>query len=135
MIKNAIAYADDLLIFIEGDNRFQIEEKCSQAMGVVDSWCKSAKLNIAIAKTTYMLLRVSMGRNPVIRLGENSLSRSEVTKYLGVSLDESLTLRAHAELVCERGEAVIIKVARLGQGEFRLPWTPSGFTTTPSFCR
>ena len=120
MIKTAIAYADDLLILVEGDNRAQIEDKCCQAMGAVDTWCKSAKLNIAIAKTPYMLLRGSLGRNPVIRLGGNSLSRSEVTKYLGVHLDESLTFRAHAEQVCERGDAVM-KVARLVQGEFRVP--------------
>ena len=39
-VKAAIAYADDLLLLVEGETRSQLETKSCRAMVVVDSWCK-----------------------------------------------------------------------------------------------
>ena len=98
-VKVRIAYADDLLLLVEGDNRSQWETKSSRAMEVVDSWCKAAKLKIATNKTIFSLMKGSLSRDPLIKLGDDSISRSVTTKYLGVHLDEATNYMTHAELV------------------------------------
>ena len=120
-VKVATAYVDDLLLMMEGDTRYELETKSCRAMEVVDYWCRTAKLKIAANKTSYQLMKGSLMRDPIIRLGNDSIVRSVTTKYLGVNLDEAAKFMTHAETVCERGEKAMMRVARLGQGEFRLP--------------
>ena len=74
-IKTSVAYADDILILIEGNNRRKLEERGREALAAVNSWCTFDKLNIATSKTSYMLLRGTLVREPSIRLGVNKISR------------------------------------------------------------
>ena len=128
-IKAVIAYADDLLLLVEGNNRTQLETKCCRAMAVVDSWSKAAKLKIPTQKTTFSLMKGCLTRDPLIKLGNDSINRSVTTKYLGVHLDEATNFITHAEHVCERGEGAMMKVARPGQGEIQesLLWSESSW--------
>ena len=88
-VKAAIAYADDLLLLVEGETRSKLETKSCRVMAVVDSWCKAAKLKIVTQKTTYLLMKGSLMRDPIIKLGNDSIHRRVTTKYLGVHLDEA----------------------------------------------
>ena len=117
----AIAYADDLLLLIEGDSRAQLEERGRRAMESLDSWCEEAKLRVATAKTNYMFLKGSLKRDPTIKHQNTPIRRLQTIKYLGVHVDETLRFRTHVEVVRTKGENLLMKIARLGQGEFRLP--------------
>lgn len=120
-VKLTVAYADDLLLLVEGNTRSELEHKCKTAVDLLATWCKSAKLKVAASKTTYMFLKGSMKRNPIIKIDGKNLSRQVTTRYLGVHIDEKLSFSAHVELVRTRAERVMMKLARIGQSRFYLP--------------
>ena len=120
-IKSTVAYADDLLVLIEANNRISLEQRSREALAVINDWCKTAKLKIAANKTTYMLLRGSLQRDPIIKIGDQTICRSRQTKYLGVHIDEKLGFREHVEIVRTKGEKVMMKLAGIGQRRFHLP--------------
>ena len=120
-IKLTVAYADDLLLLIEGSSREQLERRCSLAMEILDNWCSTAKLKIAASKTTYMLLRGSMRRNPIIKIGTDSIRRQKTTRYLGVHIDERCNFASHVEEVRTKAERAMMKLTRIGQRRFYLP--------------
>ena len=121
VVKLTVAYADDLLLLIEANSRIQLEYKCQQALEIVNNWCLQAKLKVAASKTTYMFLKGSMRRNPMIRIGQVGISRQNVTKYLGVHLDESLSFRSHVEMMRTKAEKIMMKLIGIGQRRFYLP--------------
>ena len=120
-IKTSVAYADDLLILIEGNSRRQLEQRGRDALAVVGAWCSAAKLKVSASKTTYMFLKGSLGRNPTIKIGGERVTRSKTTKYLGVHIDEKLGFRAHVETIRTKGERIMMKLAGIGQRRFHLP--------------
>ena len=52
-----IAYADDLVILIHGNNRRAFEERGAAAMAILESWASNNKLTVSERKTVGMLLR------------------------------------------------------------------------------
>ena len=120
-VKTSIAYADDLLVLIEGDSRVQLEQRSREALVAINSWCSTAKLQVAAAKTTYMFLKGTLGRDPILKIGDVRIARSKTTKYLGLHMDEKLGFRAHVEMVRIKGEKIMMKIAAIGQRRFYLP--------------
>ena len=120
-IKSAVAYADDLLILIEADSRRLLEQLSREALVVINNWCITAKMKIAANKTTYMFLKGSLKRDPIIKICDENIGRSRHTKYLGVHLDEKLGFREHVEITRTKSETVMMKLAGIGQRRFYLP--------------
>ncbi|XP_061388979.1 histone demethylase UTY [Musca vetustissima] len=69
------AYADDLLIMIEGDIRLEMENRGEQAMQIVQAWSGRVGVEVATEKTVLMLLkgRLACSRPPCIRAGERGI--------------------------------------------------------------
>mgnify|MGYP000132547068 CR=1 FL=1 len=68
-----------------------------------------------------MFLRGSLGRNPTIKIEDEGIRRSKTTKYLGVHIDETLSIRAYVEAVRTKGERIMMKFAGIGQSRFHFP--------------
>lgn len=120
-IKSAIAYADDLLVIVEGDSRAEIERKSNEALGNINGWCGAHKMEIAAHKSTMSLMKGSLMRNPTIRLGGRSIQRKVSNKYLGIRLDERQLYSEHLQEVCEKGGNLMHKIARLATKEYKIP--------------
>nr|CAD7432855.1 unnamed protein product [Timema monikensis] len=71
---------DDLLIIVEGGSRKNIEEKSNQVLEGLDSWCKSVKLKMTLVKTTLMLFRGKLSRNPSIKIDGKAIRRSHMVR-------------------------------------------------------
>lgn len=67
------------------------------------------------------MMKGSLLRNPEVRLGGDVIQRSMVTRYLGVHLDEKQNYAAHVNIVCERAVAMMQKIARLAQRQYKIP--------------
>lgn len=82
--NNFIAYADDLLVLIEGNTRREIEIKGQQVVDQIVDWCRFAKLQISERKTEaiLILLRCSeIRRAPIGRRGRDRPDRKrQITK-------------------------------------------------------
>ena len=48
--NNLAAYADDLLVVIEGDNRRGLEYEGQDIPNTICNWCKDAKLELSVRK-------------------------------------------------------------------------------------
>ena len=55
--NNFVAYADDLLVLVEGDSRSELEKKGQGIADQISSWCSSAKLQISARKTEAIVLK------------------------------------------------------------------------------
>ena len=71
----------------------------------IDVWLRCKKLSINVQKTNYVIF--SPGQRKVnhsfsLSFGGQSLTQSNVAKFLGVYLDEHLTWKYHINFVCKQ---------------------------------
>lgn len=104
-----IAYADDLMVIINGQSRKDIETKSYAAIELILTWCRNHKLKIAVDKTKAMLAKGSMskGRYPIVKIDSRNIQFVESYKYLGVTLDTRLNFVPHMKATREK----VIKLA------------------------
>lgn len=120
-VKATIAYADDLLLLVEADSRVEIVQKAAVAIQQLTAWCSQEKLQLSTEKVTYAVLIGDMQRDPIIRLAGKSLRRNAVTKYLGIFIVEKANYTKHIQNIMQKGTAVMQKVARIAQGQCKIP--------------
>ena len=99
-----IAFADDLLIIINGNSRNEIETKANRALQLITDWCKEHKLTVSINKSKAMLMKgiFHTERLPNIKIGEQKIKYVNEYKYLGVLLDSKLNFIPHVKKIKER---------------------------------
>lgn len=116
------AYADDLLILVEGQSRAALERLGEEAMRMVREWGDRVGVEVAAEKTVLMLLkgRLASSRPPLIRAGPVSLRYSPRVKYLGVVVSERLRFLAHLDHVKERLSAVAVVLRRILRSDWGL---------------
>nr|CAD7411430.1 unnamed protein product [Timema poppensis] len=71
--QDVVAFEDDLLIVIEGYSRRNLEGKSNQVLEELYTWCKSVKLKMALGKTTYMLFKGRLTRDPTIKVDNKDI--------------------------------------------------------------
>ena len=94
-----VAYADGLLLIVEGQSPLEIERQGTDWMGIVLEWRVIVVLGMSEGKTVTMLLKDSMAaiRRPCVRMNGKLIRYSECVKYLGVSVSESMNCKTHFE--------------------------------------
>lgn len=116
------AYADDLLILVEGQSRAVLENLGERAMGIVREWGESVGVEVAMDKTVMMLLkgRSLQARPPLIRSGGISLRYETQVKYLGIMVGERMNFLVHLPYVRNKLNAVVGKVRRVLRSDWGL---------------
>lgn len=116
------AYADDLLILIEGQSRAELERKGSQVMHYVSEWGCRVGVSVAMDKTVTMLLKgkLSHDRPPLIRSGGSSLRYVTKIKYLGIMMAERMNFLVHPVYVRDKLIAVVGRVRRILRSDWGL---------------
>ena len=68
-----------------------------QELDKLHAWFIVNKLSLNILKTNYILFgsRTCIADNVSITMGKSPISRVNVTKFLGVNIDENLTWKDH----------------------------------------
>lgn len=117
-----VAYADDLLIILEAASRREIETKGNTLMEIINRWTTKVKLTVSTSKTTYVIMKGKLSRDPQIKYKGSLIRRSKQTRYLGIILDETRLYSNHITNVCERASATMHKIARLALKEYKLPF-------------
>lgn len=94
-----IAYADDLLLIVEGMSRSEIEKLGTRWMKVVTDWGKNVGLNVSENKTVMMLMKGKLAANryPNVRLNDKCIKYVCATKYLGITVSERMRFKVHIE--------------------------------------
>lgn len=146
--SNFVAYADDLLVLIEGDSRAQLERKGQQAVDLIVDWCRSAKLEISERKTEAIFLRnaeiqrAPIGRRggtrpdrkrktrtrvaslvskpPAIKVGNSNIRFKEVVRYLGVHFSRGMGVGAHCRYLSDKLGSLFSKLGGLARAQWGL---------------
>ena len=116
------AYADDLLILVEGQSRADLENRGEQVMRDVCEWGDRSGVEVAMDKTVIMLLKgkLSRGRPPLIRSGNISLRYATQVKYLGVMMGERMNFLVHLTHVRDKLTSVAGMVRRILRSDWGL---------------
>ena len=98
---NFIIYADDTNLLASDHNFKNLIHSVNSHLVKISSWLKSNKLSLNIDKTTFMLFRNKHNTRTVypeniqIAIDNVPISRVSHTKFLGVTLDDTLSWNYH----------------------------------------
>lgn len=93
-----ILFADDTNLFIEGLDINQKVNEINNELSAVSKWCHENKLTLNVSKTNY--LQIKNYQNPKtishpIILNGAQLEQVSSTKFLGITIDQSLSWSNH----------------------------------------
>ena len=100
-----LLFADDTSVFFSHSNPNSLETVLNNELQNIDVWLRCNKLSINIKKTNYVIFRPSQKKfnhSFSLFIGGRSLIQSNVTKFLGVYIDELLTWKYHINFVCKQ---------------------------------
>lgn len=70
---DAIAFADDEVLIIQGRSHSDLNEKAKTAMSVIDGWCENYKLELSLNKGKYMIIGGKLKFPLTVEVKEKSL--------------------------------------------------------------
>lgn len=93
-------FADDTAIEIKDKNINSVIKKVNADLNEIDKWLKSNKLMLNVKKTKWMMLskrNIENACQNIVKIGDESVEQVDHIKYLGVQMDNKLTLGKHIE--------------------------------------
>lgn len=113
------AYADDTLLLMTAKNVQDVYKVIKYNVMNIEKDMGKAGLLLNVGKTEIMLLKKQgIVIAPPIELNGIYLRPKNVMKYLGVWLDHQLSWEPHLKKVCEKGMAMIPKLANLARNTY-----------------
>ena len=119
-VYDQAAYADDVIILIQGPSRARLEEKGNDVMATVADWTRQMGLEIAPHKSQVIKFGAPLKRLPVIRCDGNTIPAVHETPYLGVQLDDKLSYDKHIKGSLARAESAMQKVLTISK-RYQIP--------------
>lgn len=107
------AYADDLLLLVEGNSRAVLEEKGAQLMSIVETWGAEVGVAVSTSKTVIMLLKGALRRAPTVRFAGANLPYVRSCRYLGITVSEGMKFLTHIASLRQRMTGVVGALARV----------------------
>ncbi|GFU69788.1 uncharacterized protein TNCV_4875801 [Trichonephila clavipes] len=108
------SFADDLAIVSFGLSRKKLEDNTNKILSLVNSKLFELNLSIANHKTVSVVFRcpfiqgrgfrgsTTFRRNPILKIGSNSIHISKSYKYLGVNIDNRLSWTPHINSIKDK---------------------------------
>ena len=96
---NTIMYADDTVLYTHGKNVTEVAVKLTKAMNKVSDWLYNSCLTLNVEKTVTMFFtnRCKLKSYPDIVVNGQKIKHVEQFKYLGVTLDPTLSFKGHVK--------------------------------------
>ncbi len=95
-------YADDTAVTVTGCSNEEITSKLERVLDLVSIWFSFNKLSLNYKKTEFMVFGTPQmcRRNTIqsVKFNDESISRADSIKYLGMKLDPCLTFKEHVNL-------------------------------------
>ena len=115
---NIITYADDTVIYTSGKNKEDIEKVLQDDFQSLAAWLEANDLviNLKKGKTECMLIGTPQrvkNKSIEINYHHHTLFLTDTYKYLGIQLDQTLSLRKHIETVYKKASARLYLLKRI----------------------
>lgn len=109
-----IGYADDIGILVEADSENSLNNKLQFCVDALNQWCGSMKLSLSERKTKIMCHKpIWKNYNKInIRLNDKKIKFVDEYKYLGVIIDNKLSMQPHVNYVCKKAIALVGSLRR-----------------------
>ena len=98
-------FADDISIFYSHSDPNKLHSTLNDELRNFDVWLKCNKLSVNLQKTNYIIFKSrqkKLNYNLTLFFGNQSLNRTNLTKFLGVYVDEHLTWKHHISFICKQ---------------------------------
>ncbi|XP_052901358.1 uncharacterized protein LOC128307518 [Anopheles moucheti] len=96
-------FADDIALTVTGESIEEVELLATDAVGRIDEWMKSVRLEIAHAKPEFILISSHKEvQKASIMVGSERIESVRNLKYLGVKIDDRLRFKDHLEEACRK---------------------------------
>ena len=93
-----VHFVDDTTVFASDSDINGVHASVNRELVGVDNWLKSNRLSLNVSKTSYMI--ISNQKNALnINIRETILTKVSTVKFLGVTLNENLTIKDHVNKV------------------------------------
>ena len=109
-------YADDTLIYCNGDTMVDVQEKLQNCVDDVSEWYQRNNIVVNTDKSCAMVVRSRriIPNHPLdINVNNRKLEQVKVMNYLGMEIDEALTWNEHITKLCKKLAFKVSKLARL----------------------
>ena len=103
-----IMFADDTNLFMSNSNIKQLFSDMNIELAKVSTWFKANRLSLNVDKTKWTLFHSSSRKRfipevlPNIVIDELVIEREEITKFLGVLIDENINWKTHIEYIISK---------------------------------
>lgn len=114
--NNLCLYADDSNMKISGRTVEQIEEIAGSELANIGKFLKHHNLKLNVEKTNYMVFKTSQNKNPIdpaIVYNNCLIERTFNTKFLGLTIDESLTWGSHVDNLLKKLNSGIYALSKM----------------------
>ncbi len=107
-------YADDTAIYYQANDPVEIGVMLQEDLELIHNWMKVNKLSLNVSKTKSMLFDYSRGASSVLSLSldGNDIEHVSTYKYLGLLLDDKLSMELHISKLCSKTK---MKLGMLGR--------------------
>lgn len=98
-------YADDTCLFYFGKSIHDIIIHAQNDLNLLNIWFQSNLLTINTSKTKYVIFKAKnkiISEHQPLRINKENIIKSEQEKYLGLTLDSSVTWKPHIEKVTNK---------------------------------
>lgn len=108
-------YADDTSIIMVAPTLSTLAEKCTNTAGFMADWCTNNCLRLNFDKTSLLTFsKLNSGMESLyVRLNHKSVEVSKSVKFLGVTLDSSLTWEEHVSKLVSKMDSLCSVIRRL----------------------
>ena len=92
-----VMFADDTNIFLSGKNITELFSKMNKELKNIALWFQCNKLSLNVKKTKFSLFHSARKKSiipdelPVLKIDNTDIARDNVTKFLGILIDENIT--------------------------------------------
>ena len=110
-----VAYADDLLLIVEGQSRVEVERMGTDWMRIVYEWGENIGVSVSDSKTVTMLMKGSMAesRRQIVRINGKVIKYVECVKYLGVWVSERMHFKVNLDRMKTKVTNVVGQLRRV----------------------
>lgn len=108
-------FADDASVVVSAGSLGQLHRACECIVAEFLNWCRRNNLMVNINKTVCVrfCLRNSEVEAFSIRYGDNLITASESTKFLGIHVDKNLRWTTHIDVLCKKLNSSYFAIHRI----------------------
>lgn len=100
-----VMFADDLAIYVSGDNMDIMEHIMNCALKLLNEWVQQNEMEVNIDKTFYQIFTMrNIERKPQLFFEDVVVKETTCQRYLGIELDQRLTFKFHVNSLIEKAE-------------------------------